>query len=81
MPAPPGADCNAIDGRNDPLIESRSSRNLQGIGVQSYPLRPGRLGQGRLIMASIKTLVLEYMDREGAAHIRDPPIKHEYCVV
>lgn len=32
-------------------------------------------------MASIRTLVLEYMDREGAAHIRDPPIKHEYCVV
>ncbi|MBN2581962.1 MAG: hypothetical protein JXL80_02765, partial [Planctomycetes bacterium] len=32
---------------------------------------PGRLGQGRFErMASIKTLVLEYMDREGAAHIR-----------
>ena len=32
-------------------------------------------------MTSIKTLVLEYVDREGAAHIRELQIKHEYCVV
>jgi len=40
-------------------------------GSQSFLTRLGRLGQGRYEkMVSIRTLVLEYMDSNGAAHIR-----------
>jgi hypothetical protein len=44
---------------------------------QPHPMRPGRLGQGRLKMSdvSIRTLILEFVDSNGASHIREMHIE------
>jgi len=34
-----------------------------------------------MVEASVRTLILEYVDGSGASHIRDPPIEHEDCLV